>query len=1138
MASLSSTSVSSSSSLGNTSLRGFGGLASGIDRDAIIEQLSLATNTKISNQKTAMTKLQWKQEAYRGITDKILDLTDKYCSYSSSSNLKDPSIFSKSLVTTHGAETSTRFVKASGTSALVQNVSIAGVKKLATSTVRQSNSHISKDGLKTTLGKDFSGDMGDSFSHTSNLSGRQLTIGIWEGGAKPGEKPTLSKTVTYKFEASYKDNDGKEHKIDYTPEKGKEPDAEFYKKLTGQLKEALKYSDDEIIINETDKQKLSELMEFQYDETNNEIKLVQKPKDGGYDYTFGIAQNSSALKGVGVNADEPIKMSAGVSFSADNAVQKQSTLDYLTGKSLIFEYDGTQKNVALITSGDAAYLKNDKNFEELVDKAVKKMEEEGKTVDDETRKEILAEEKFKEMKSRLQARLDTAFGKDAIKVNYNDGEDLTFQTSNPTSSVAILSTDDNLLKNLGLEFGSSNKVNVDGKLGQAALGLNANDYTNANGQLDLKINGVSITGLTANSTISDILSKINSTKAAGVKATYVEATGQFMLVSSETGAGRQISLDSELSKALFGGSKAEASGNLVDKDGNVVATKDANGKFWLTSDPSQQVDVNGNYLDSNGKLIHKNEDGSIESVNGSGYLVNSDGKLIDNTGHLIDKNGYWINDKGQFVDANEKAINKDGHFIDDKNRLVDAKGRLVDKDGYLIDEKGNFVDEKGNKIDKEGYLVDENGNYLSAALEDGGVAVKEDEDGKWWQVDKNGNYLGTSAEGEEISMKEVDGTWYEVDENNNIVTDDDGNKVEADSTTRKAGSYAQKGVGVTDDNPVKTDDVQSSSGLEKKGGLIYKGITRLENLNENVVDGQNAKIEVSYGNGIYVDLERSSNTFNLEGLTVTVSGVFGGEYKTENGTETWVRDTSQAVTFSAEADVDAAVERVKTFMEDFNAMITEINGQVTARPDNSYGPLTDEQKEEMDETSIENWEEKAKMGILFNDDVIRDLSSSTQGILSKFMSYGVNYQDLEKIGITYSEDYTDGGTLVFDESKFRNAMQSDPDLVSDIFTGGGSVKKGLIDVVEETLNPYATRYASKNGGSYGRLVEVAGTEKKPTTLLNNQIYKQLKEMEETISKLRSQLKVEQDRYIAQFTTMENLINKMNNQSSYLSQITG
>ena len=372
---------------------------------------------------------------------------------------------------------------------------------------------------------------------------------------------------------------------------------------------------------------------------------------------------------------------------------------------------------------------------------------------------------------------------------------------------------------------------------------------------------------------------------------------------------------------------------------------------------------------------------------------------------------------------------------------MDANGHLVDKDGYLIDEKGNFVDKDGNKIDKEGYLIDENGNYLSS----GGEEVKQDEAGGWWKVDKNGNYLGTSSDGRDISIKEdADGKWYEVDENNNIVTDADGNKVEAVGANRIAGDPAAKGVGVTDDNPVKTDaDLNSSGGLVKTDGPILKGLERIENLKQSMEEGRNAKIEVSYGNGIYVDLERSSNTFNLEGLTVTVSGVFGGEYKTENGKETWVRDTSQAVTFSAKADVDAAVERVKSFMEDFNTMISEINGQVTARPDGSYGPLTDEQKAEMDETSIENWEKKAKQGILFNDDVIRDLSASTQGILSKFMSYGVNYQDLEKIGITYSEDYLDGGTLVFDESKFRSAMESDPELVSNIFTGGGDVKKGL-----------------------------------------------------------------------------------------------
>lgn len=44
---------SATNSLGNTSLRGYGGMASGIDRDAIIEQMTAGTNAKIWNQESA-----------------------------------------------------------------------------------------------------------------------------------------------------------------------------------------------------------------------------------------------------------------------------------------------------------------------------------------------------------------------------------------------------------------------------------------------------------------------------------------------------------------------------------------------------------------------------------------------------------------------------------------------------------------------------------------------------------------------------------------------------------------------------------------------------------------------------------------------------------------------------------------------------------------------------------------------------------------------------------------------------------------------------------------------------------------------------------------------------------------------------
>ena len=296
-------------------------------------------------------------------------------------------------------------------------------------------------------------------------------------------------------------------------------------------------------------------------------------------------------------------------------------------------------------------------------------------------------------------------------------------------------------------------------------------------------------------------------------------------------------------------------------------------------------------------------------------------------------------------------------------------------------------------------------------------------------------------------------------------------------------------------------------------------------------DGQDAQILVSYGNGVETTVTSSTNSFDLEGLTVTVSGTFGFN---SDGTV----DRSQSVTFSAAADVDAVTERVKKFVEDYNALVKEINSQITTKPDSSYAPLTDAQKEEMDDKSIENWEKKAKQGLLFGDTTLRDLSSSIQGVLTDLMGSGVSYDDLEKIGITISDDYTDGGTLSFDETKFKAAMTSDPDLVSNIFTGGGEVKKGLISIVEDTLTPYATRWSYKNGGSYGSLIEEAGSEKISLSLTNNQIYTQLQEMQDAIDRLNDQLKTEQDRYISQFTQMETLISQMNSQSGYLSSQSG
>ena len=288
-------------------------------------------------------------------------------------------------------------------------------------------------------------------------------------------------------------------------------------------------------------------------------------------------------------------------------------------------------------------------------------------------------------------------------------------------------------------------------------------------------------------------------------------------------------------------------------------------------------------------------------------------------------------------------------------------------------------------------------------------------------------------------------------------------------------------------------------------------------------DGTDGEMSILY-NGVQTTITSSSNTFSIDGLDIRATNTFNTGSATAEG----------GVSFTASADTEKVTETVKKFIEAYNAMIDEVRTQATTKPDSNYKPLTDDQKNEMNENSIKNWEDKAKEGILYNSSALKDLDNATQGIFSSMMINGVSYDDLEKIGISFSDDYTAGGKIVFDEEKFKTAMDSDPEKVSDLFTG----THGIVNTIDSTLSTYATRYASRNGNSYGVLIEEAGSEKLSLTLTNNSIYKELKDMQETITNLQSQLSTEQDRYISQFTQMERLINQMNSQSSYLSQLGG
>lgn len=284
--------------------------------------------------------------------------------------------------------------------------------------------------------------------------------------------------------------------------------------------------------------------------------------------------------------------------------------------------------------------------------------------------------------------------------------------------------------------------------------------------------------------------------------------------------------------------------------------------------------------------------------------------------------------------------------------------------------------------------------------------------------------------------------------------------------------------------------------------------------------GKDAEIVVKYADSDdEITLYRSSNTFNLEGLNISVNGTFGYN---PDGSKV---EGSQAVTFDAKADTDKAVDTIKKMVEEYNEIIELINKEVSTRPDRQYGPLTAEQKKELSEDEVKNYEEKAKEGLLFGDSDLRGLSRELRYVISS-----LDQEELRKIGISTSSSYSDNGKLEFDESKFRAALESDPQKVKKLFTKEGGIADNMRNVLD--------KYAKTTGATKGILIEKAGSVKSPLSITNNAIYKQLNAIDKIIKQLEARKSAEEDRYIKQFTSLESLISQMNSQSSMFSQFGG
>ncbi len=513
----------------SNSIRGYGGLASGLDRDTLIEGMTYGTTSKITKQQQKKQQLEWKQTAIQSITNLMVSFANKYTSsWSSSTNLFSDAFWGRNNISTTG--TNSKFVSVSGTASSAEGVSIMGVKQLAQKAKWSSSSSVSDQTLST-------GEIDTSENYDIyNLIGTDIDFKISNGSDGTPDYFTLS------LDYFVKDNDGKDtdKKWDYSTAAA-----------------AKKSINDQLAQIDAKTGKLSDYVEAYVDTASGKIGFKQK--NDGTNSTSVTITGGSALSYLGFEGEDISLDETGVIGKKDMDLVERVDFDKkIAGKNLTFTYNGTTKSITMPGINDLNGLNQ--------------------------------EDKIKKIASTMQEQLDSAFGKGRIRVE-TSSNGISFKTMDAakynklseedrkdpakiaeamdkTSTLTLSGGDEDVKEALKLSTGMSNRLDMNKTL----LAAGSSD-------VKFKINGEEIT-ITEKDTMASLMAKINGS-SANVTMSYQTVADKLTITSNENGGRGSfvITADDQAGKdfinKIFGTKKSDGSYDSIKGEGQdaIVAVK-------------------------------------------------------------------------------------------------------------------------------------------------------------------------------------------------------------------------------------------------------------------------------------------------------------------------------------------------------------------------------------------------------------------------------------------------------------------------------------------------------------------------------------------------------------------------------------
>jgi len=301
-------------------------------------------------------------------------------------------------------------------------------------------------------------------------------------------------------------------------------------------------------------------------------------------------------------------------------------------------------------------------------------------------------------------------------------------------------------------------------------------------------------------------------------------------------------------------------------------------------------------------------------------------------------------------------------------------------------------------------------------------------------------------------------------------------------------------------------DSESSNAMTKLG-------FELESDGSNYVAGSSAKIKL---NG--VEYTSENNTFEINGLTITANEVASG------------------ITLTTKQDTSGIYDNVKNMIKEYNTLMKEFATLYNADKATKYSMLTDDQKKEMSDNEVEEWEKKIKDGLLSGDETISTVKTALRDIMGS--SFDITLKDGTTKSVSLASFGITTGSYFSTEENERDVLHIDGDPDDSSVSGNTDLLKAAISSDPQMVQDFFTDLSR---AMYSKLSDLMkGTEYSSSfTIYEDKLMaSQYSAYTTKISDAQSALEAAQDKLYKKFATMETALSKINSSSGSLSSFFG